>query len=224
MRLKSIISILLMSLTILSMLTGCTNEAVKGEDSFETAKLPSATLTFYMLEKEKKDTKEVLDKVAEASNLNIKLDFKWFSYEDYFRSVETAIASNEKMDAFECGKPVPGKIDFIEMFREGKVKDLTELLPQYAPNIYSQLSEGDLNSVRVDGKIAFIPPILPMVDCLGVNIRKDLADKYNITSINTFSDYENILKKIKENEKNIVPGTIRGGAYNIELFAKPTDT
>ncbi|HEX2946393.1 MAG TPA: DUF3502 domain-containing protein [Clostridia bacterium] len=219
MRVKRIISLLLMSLTVLSVLTSCTNEAEREEDSFETA-LPPVTLTFYMFEKDKKDTKEVLDKVAQSSNLNIILDFKWFGYEDYFRNVERAIASNDKLDAFICGKPVPGAIDFIEMFREGKIKNLTELLPQYAPNILSQLSDGDLNSVRIDGKIAFIPPILPMVDCLGVNIRKDLADKYNITSVNTFNEYENILEKIKENEKGIIPGTVRGGTnYNLELFA-----
>lgn len=218
---KSKALILLMILTILGLLSGCENEANPKSTALETNLQPAVTLHFYMFEKEKKDTKEVLDRVAEASKLNIKLDFKWTGLDKYFRDLEVAIASNEKIDAFICGKPIPEGINFIDMFRDGKIKDLTELLPQYAPDIYKQFSEGDLNSVKVDGKIAFVPPIIPMLDCLGVNLRKDLANKYNVSSINTYNDYGIILKTIKDNEPKLIPGTFTNtmSYYDLEMFA-----
>jgi putative aldouronate transport system substrate-binding protein len=47
-----------------------------------------------------------------------------------------------------------------------------------------------------------------------------MADKYGITAINTLKDYDSFLSKIKENEKEVLPGLIAGGdAYDISFYA-----
>jgi len=221
-KIKAAILFLVVFFSINIMLAGCTN--TQGNDidniTIKTDNLEPVTLTFYMAGEEKKDTKEVLDKVATATNLNIKLDFKWFSIDKYFDCVKAAFASKEDFDAFLCGKFEQGANNIIDMFRNGQIKDISELLPKYAPAICSQLSQEELDIAKVDGKLVYVPSMFPSVSVLGVYVRDDIADKYSITAINTLEDYEELLKKIKENEKNILPGFITGNnKYNISFYA-----
>ncbi|MEN6315119.1 MAG: hypothetical protein ABFD25_12835 [Clostridiaceae bacterium] len=78
-------------LSIFSTLAGCdhTQDGDIKEPAIKTDGLEPVTLTFYMAGEEKKDTKEVLDEIAKATNLNIKLDFKWFSIGKYFENIKT---------------------------------------------------------------------------------------------------------------------------------------
>lgn len=183
--------------------------------------LSPVNLTFYMYGEEKQDTKEVLNKVAKASNLNINLNFEWFDNSNYNKKVVTAINSNEMFDGFLCGKPELEGMDLLQFYRKGRIKDLSKLLPQYAPRILEQLSKQELDACRLDGNIVMIPQLYPMVNWLSVYLREDLADKYKISSINTFDEYENLLKMLKENEKDIIPGIITDGQnYNLNFMAK----
>lgn len=208
---------------ICGMTAGCEGKKDKNVDNItlETGNLAPATLTFYLAGTEKKDTKEVLDRIAATTYLNISLNFKWANYGNYSQKVKSALAANEDFDAFLCGRPEPGGINVFEMLRNNQVKDITELLPAYAPLIFRGLSEEELEAAKIEGKIIYIPPLLPpSVEIPGFYIRKDIADKYNISTINTFNDYEILLKKIKKNEENDVPGFIMGGNnYNIDFFA-----
>lgn len=235
MKIKCVSLIIGVILFICGMTAGCYDEKDMDVNIItpETVKLDPVTLTFYMIGTEKKDTKEVLDKVAEATKLNIKLDFKWI-YGGYSQAVRSAIAANGNIDAFICGRPEPGGINVYEMFKNSQVKDITELLPTYAPVIMKVISEEGLELPRTEGKIIAVPSLEPpSVDILGVYVKKDVVDKYNVTAINTFHDYENLLKKVKEDEEKetdnennnsngaCIPGILTGGnyKYDIDFFA-----
>jgi len=221
-KLVNIALILVMLIMNFNILTSCDRSTDSSDDKFmEAINLDPAVLTFYLIGQEKKDTKEVLSKIAESTDLNITLNFKWFNYGRYFDSVKTAIASNEEFDLFLCGKPEVNGINIVELFRNGQVKDITGLLPKYAPVIFDELSREVLEAVKVDGKIVFLPSLAHFSSSvLGVNIKEDIVDKYNISSINTFDDYEILLKNINEKEKDVISGFIAGGPkYSINYFA-----
>jgi putative aldouronate transport system substrate-binding protein len=218
---KVLISLMILIVTIMGSLTGCGTTAEKEEEDFlpieEELDLEPTVLTFYMPAKEKKDTKEVLDMVAKASDLNITLNFKWFDDSEYTYGVTSAIAGNVNFDAFLCGRPERGGLNFVDLFREKKIKDISESFPKYAPTIFSQLSQEEVAATRIDGKVAAVPSLLPKAKLTSVLMRQDLAEKYDISSIKTFEDYTAALKKIKDGEGDIIPGIIAD--YNIDVYA-----
>lgn len=208
-------------LVILSILTGCNKTTYLEDDlALEIEELDPVTLDFFMLGDEKEDTKEVLDKVAEETGLNIKLNFEWINYDQYTESVKTALASNQDIDAFLCGSPNSWLLNFVDMYREGQIKDITELLPEYAPVIQGRLTTEEQNAAKVDGKLVAVPSLYPHAKCFIAIVKENYAEKYNISSIDTLDDYEDLLKRIKDNEKNTTPCFTR---YDIDLFANTFD-
>lgn len=91
---------------ITTILVGCSNVEDELEDISLSTESTPVELTFYMPGEKSKDVDEVLTQAAEASNLNIRLNFKWAYFGKYHQTIETAIASNEKFDAFLCGRPL----------------------------------------------------------------------------------------------------------------------
>jgi ABC-type glycerol-3-phosphate transport system substrate-binding protein len=89
--------------------------------------------------------------------------------------------------------------------KSGSAMDLTDLLPQYAPNIYKKLSKEQLLTVTVDGKLSAIPSLFPRSNRCCAIVRKDLMDKYKISPIKDLDDYEAFLKVIHDKEPGLVP-------------------
>ena len=200
-------------ITIQSASTGIadTNPEIEGDNS----RKPLDTLTFYIAGEEKKGSKEVLDKVSKACGLNIGLEFKYIdvshSNELYSRKIKTVFASNEAFDALYVGTPegydlTNGGYGFADMARDGVLMDITELLPQYAPDIFSQLDKKELEAAKIDGKVYAIPSLYSQALSITAEVDSDLMEKYGTGPIDTFEDYENYLHAIKENEPDIIPG------------------
>ncbi len=103
------------------------------------------------------------------------------------------------LDAVETGG------SFYYLASNGLIMDLTNLLPQYAPNYFKMLSESDLESVTYNGRIMGIPAHWPGRSRYCVVARKSLVDKYNIKSLSNFQELEDFLRIVKENEPDYVP-------------------
>lgn len=205
--------------SIFGIFTGCNSRKGNFDDiGIKNNELSHVELTFYMPGTERRDTKEVLDKVAENTKLNINLTFKWFNESQYVAKIKTAIASNESFDAFLCGRPETGSLNFVDMLRNGEIRDVSALLPIYAPIIYKELSTNQqLDCIKVDGKLALIPSLCPEAKCLVVTVKEEYINKYNVQPIKTFEDYGDLMKIIKNYNKDMVPGSI--GTYNLQTFA-----
>lgn len=226
MDLRKIISLLMVSVLML-IGSGCSDDAAvkdgQTESSTQNAGLPPATLTFLITGEEKDDSREVLDRVAEKSGLNIKLDFKYFS-DIYFRQVKTMIESGQKFDALYVGMPESYDMSkdsssYVEMARSGVLKDITDLLPEYAPHIISQFDPKDLEAAKIDGRLYAVPSLFPEAKNISIILDADLVRKYDIGPVNTFEDYGVFLKTIKDNEKDIIPGQV--SLYDEEMFMLP---
>lgn len=226
MDLRKTISLAFILILILSG-SGCSdsNTEKAGETSAFTqnTQLPPATLTFLITGEEKDDSREVLDTVAERCGLNIKLDFKYFS-EMYAEPVRTYIESGQKFDALYVGMPESYEVDeksysYVEMARNGALKDITDLLPEYAPHIVSLFDKNDLEAAKIDGKLYAVPSNYPEIKNLAISVNPELVRKYGVGPVNTFEDYGVFLKTIKENEKNIIPGQVN--YFDQELFMLP---
>lgn len=209
------IVICLLSLSILFSLTGgCSQEEEKNLEKNETMlesikNLDPATLTFYFFENGKPDQREVLDTIEQKTKdiLNIKLNIEYFPFGSFYNNLRTISSSNMDFDAFMCHVPDYTMLDLGAMARRGELKDITELLPQYAPNLSSQLLE-ELPSVTIYGKVIAIPSKYPMSYRNYAIVREDLREKYNIPEIKTYEDYEIYLETIHKNVEGIAAGKI----------------
>lgn len=189
------------------------------EDGVDYKQLDNASLTFYFYSRETKQANEVADYVAEkASKLKIKLNFKFLmgSSDVYMGSIKTIIKSGDTCDAFYYADHFKDSIKSLAA--EGIAKDITQLVPIYAPNYFGGFSREELEAASYAGKIYAVPNKNPSCSMKCAVIREDLLKKYNITQIKGYEDYNSFLKTIKENEPDITPMNFTG--TSLSLFAE----
>lgn len=200
---KRVISIILT--LVLLCLAGCTSNEKTVIDNIEAPKLEKASLTIYFEGAEPVGMKEVLAEVEKrsAAELNINLSFQYLYMftEAYYKELQRIITSGENCDAFMVMNDSRQSIEsFVE---NGIAADITDLLPKYAPQLYSQIDNGAKDYVRVKDRLYAVPRVFPISQRLGVTVRNDLLQKYNITSISNYDELEAFLAIIKKNEPDL---------------------
>lgn len=200
---------------------GTKNKDLKGSDMVEETKLDEVTLNFYFPkgdEPEHPDTKKIIKNVEDniSKELNTKLNFNWINASEYYNRIREIVSSGNPCDAFY----VYGH-QFGPMSDDNMLMDITGMFPRYALALYQKYSDEELASAYYNNKLCAIP--VKWIDCASksVIVRKDLMEKYNIPEINTYQDYELYLDKLKQNETDIFPGTLKGTPMS--LFTETFD-
>ena len=143
---------------------------------------------------------ELNKKTSEALHTTVK--FQWLPYENYDVELIKLLQSAGGPDAFFTYNPE-------EQHKAGVVKDITDLLPQTAPQYFSLLSETwreDIRYAEVDHKLYGIlnngiyPPQYFII------ARQDLVEKYAPEGIDSLEDYGRFMQAVKDKEKDMVPG------------------
>jgi len=186
--------------------------------------LQPSTITMYFCGVERKEARLVLDEIENRTKntLNIKLNFKWYDFDQYENNVNAALSSGS-LDAFYCYESNSRYFIPVTMAREGKLKDITNIFPKYAPTLYNKYLGEELENAEINGKLCFIPSLYPFVFSNNLCVSEELLKKYSIPDIRTYDDYENFLKVIKENEKEIIPGKFADAEETINNFARAFD-
>jgi ABC-type glycerol-3-phosphate transport system substrate-binding protein len=92
------------------------------------------------------------------------------------------LSSGEELDAFYCGQPGQGLLDFTLMASDGLLADLSETLPRYAPGLVAQYDQNDLKCAMVDDRLYAIPSLFPMADNIYAIVRQDFMNRYGLPS------------------------------------------
>lgn len=222
---------LLVILFLILLPTGCNTVSTGDKDEDEMfmekyeapdKKLEHAAIKFYFPGQQPKNWNEVQSKIEEqiSSTINVSLDFKWLEYQNYMQKMSVLDASDEPFDAFCLGKPQQYYLDFSKLAREGKLKDITQLFTINAPSLMKKYTEEELNYARVDGNLYAIPSLYPHAYCTYLMVDDALLKKYNISNISNYEQYEAYLRAVKENEPDLIPGTIANGIDTLSLFAR----
>lgn len=139
-----------MSVIILGMaLTGC-GEKIDYEKS-EKEKL--VELDFYIRCSPAKDSERIMEKANEIieEKIGAHLNLIMVDALQYAEKMNLLIYSNKPWDL--CFTANWGGINFYENAQRGAYADLTELLPELAPETYAGVPENLWDGVKVDGKI-----------------------------------------------------------------------
>jgi putative aldouronate transport system substrate-binding protein len=158
--------------------------------------------------RDKAEIDNLLAEIAEnvSETINIAPFFHWIPYEKFDDEIIKLINSGDKIDAFTCYSP-------HSYVQQDLILDITDLFPRYASMYYHELMENHvgrdyLYQGSVDGKLYLMPYYMIENPRYCIVTAKELAEKYASGGIETMEDYGEFLKKIKENEKGILPGAV----------------
>lgn len=169
--------------------------------------LNEAWLTFYFIGQESKDTREILNEIEKKvkKEINIKLDFKFIlqNSRNYMKEITDILCSEKQCDAFFYSRFFPDGLKTL--VDRGLIKDLTDIFPRYAPNCYQKYTKEDMLDASVQNSIYAIPYYILASYRRCAVVREDILQKYRISEITSYDDYEKYLDIIKRHESHMVP-------------------
>jgi putative aldouronate transport system substrate-binding protein len=199
----------------LALVVGCSNGTGSQNNEVKEEQKPAAdTKTQTNTSKEEPAKKEepvaiqfMVPSYADVPNMNdeywtewqkrthSKLEIEWIPSGDYNTKFDLVLASGslpEVIVATSVTRPT-----LLTAISQGAFWDLTPFLGDFSqyPNLKNNSEANIWNYLSVDGKIYSIPRNRPHID-LGLNIRKDWLDKFNLPVPTTTDEYAEALKTI----------------------------
>ncbi|MDF2923596.1 MAG: extracellular solute-binding protein family 1 [Paenibacillaceae bacterium] len=125
----------------------------------------------------------------------------WNGGSAYVQKLNTRIASGELPDLF-----MPWQGNEASLIKQDALADLTDLLPQYAPNVWKRIPEEVWNVVRTadssgKGRIYYVPAVQTYTH-YGAFIRKDWLDRVGMGVPKTKDEYVEVLKAFRDKDAN----------------------
>lgn len=148
--------------------------------------------------------KEVQDAINEITleKINATIKLTPINIGSWTQQSNLMLSSDEKLDVMY----VSGR-NYTSYVSKGQLQELDELLEQYGQGIKEVFDDSFINAAKVDGKIYAVPSNRDLATNYGINLRKDLIDKYSvdIDAIKTLDDLDGLFKTIKDHEPNMTP-------------------
>ncbi len=200
----------LLTVTMVTGLTACSNSSSKTEDPAGTQgnatqsyeKIVYAYATFNNI-----PTSETLDTVEEAINtitrekIGVEVELMPIGIADYSSSINLALQGGDKIDVFESLG------DFNTSVSNGAAYELTELIDQYAPETKEVLGADLLAACEKDGKLYGIPTYKPYALTPMVIYKKEIADELGIdmSKVKSINDLTDVLRQVKAAYPEMTP-------------------
>ncbi len=151
--------------------------------------------------------------------LNCTVSYEYIMGNDARNQYNMVLASGEQYDLIDSGA-LPG---YQIPANQGAYKDLTDLLPIYAPGLWEKVPEDRWEEVKVDGKIYGVPVLKREASSSEFMYREDLRVKYNLPEITDMESIGAYLQGIKDNEPGMLPSDDFGAGFygNTYLASTP---
>lgn len=178
------------------------SEAAKPDTSKKVA------LNWYLLGDAHPDQDKIVaewNKMLEKDlNTTVKLNFT--TWNEWQTKYNLLLTSGEKIDMLFASSWA----DFYKLAKQGAFKDLTSLLPTYAPTTWGNLPKGDWDSVTVGGKIYAVPNTNAEYTPDGFVYREDWRKELGAPELKDLNSIEAYLDAVKT-KKKVTP--INGAAF-----------
>ncbi|MCU6711405.1 ABC transporter substrate-binding protein [Paenibacillus sp. J5C_2022] len=207
---KRLLSSTLLMVMLLSLISACgspnNNAAGNGEGAAngDAKENKLVKLNVVMMSTNKDDKDEVVKAVNEIARekLNIEMDVTFISYGNYVQQTTMMLSSGKGVDLLPIYMT-----PLATAANNGQIIPLTKLLDQYGQGLVEAIGAEYIESGRVGDDVYGITTGRDLAKAYGFEMRKDLADKYNIDyeNIKTLDQLEEALMTIHENEPNIIP-------------------
>ena len=166
----------------------------------ETGSDEVVTLKWYMsINPVAADTDKVIEKLNEYTRdkIGVEIDYTVIANPDYKEKMPTLINSG---DYFDICFTANWTTNYTQFAGRGAFLDITELLPQYAPETWEFIPEELWTAASIDGSIYGVPSYKEMGWQSGFFVNSDMAEEYGIdlSTVKTLEDYTEVLKTVKE--------------------------
>lgn len=177
------------------------NEGKKTAKSESDSELEPVTLRIYFCGDEKADAQKVWDAISEKykDQLNCTFDVNWIGMGDYRDKLISMASSGDDWDLNYDGLWQA----YAQMVAKDAYLDVSEMLPEYAPDLYKNYQDkGLIDAVKVKDQVFAIPWSQTSNFRPWVMWRADAAEKAGIDvengSIQTMEQLDDLLHKFKE--------------------------
>ena len=132
--------------------------------------------------------------------LGFHVDFEPYGYTDYANKLSMKIATGEDFDMCYSGSLLSG-MTYSSAAADGVFADITEALPQYAPDVYNSLDAKVWEAAKVDGKIYGVINEQLFARSTGVAIDKEVVEGLGLTQEQIDTNgwtYRDVIRKAME--------------------------
>lgn len=112
--------------------------------------------------------------------LGFEVELEYLGYTDFISKVGLYLNSREKVDMFYSGSVLSG-LSYSARASRGDFKDITTLLPEYAPDVYASMGEDIWKAAKVNGKIYGVINEQIFARSVGLAIDEQVAAAINLT-------------------------------------------
>ncbi len=125
------------------------------------------------------------------ADINATIEIKYIDWGDVNTKYPLLFASGEKFDMAHASPSAP--IPYSTIANQGTVLDITDMLGTYAPKLKAEIPDSVWASSKVNGKIYGVPTLYSEFTPPGFVTRRDLAEKYGVTEVNSIDTMEKYL-------------------------------
>lgn len=198
---KKIIAMLLVVILSVGMLAGCgknnTNNGNSGSKDNNGAETDNGTvdtskevnLILYLWGGEGVANKDILAKLNEKlkASINTTIEVKYIDWGDIATKYPLLWSSGEQFDLAYVS--ATANVPYSTLVKQDALYDITDMISKYAPTLNTELAD-KWDSMKVDGKIYGVPNSYSEYTAHGFITRKDLMDKYGVSTISSIADME----------------------------------
>lgn len=152
---------------------------------------------------------KISEKISEYTEeaLNCDVEITRMGFANYMTQLNMDLSSGEEFDLFI---PMAAPIDYVNA---GQIQPITDLIPEFAPNLNAVMEERDWLTNTFDGDIYGLPNYQNKATVLGVGMRKDICDELGIDyeNMSSWDDYHDALVKVKNAYPDMYPIASNGG-------------
>ncbi len=205
---------LVMSVTLITACGSPSNNATNGEEGRNSTdgavqagdlrEKELVKLDVVMMSADKEDKQLVVEEINKITRekLNVEVNLTFISYGNYVQQTTMMLSSGKGVDLLPIYMT-----PLATMANNGQIIPLTELIDKYGQDMVKAIGEEYLEAGRIGDDIYGITTGRDLAKAYGFEMRKDLADKYNIDyeNIKTLDQLEEALMIIRENEPDVIP-------------------
>lgn len=198
---RKIIAMLLVVILSAGMLAGCgknnasNNSGTTGNDGAQTTDdgtidtSKEVNLVLYLYGGEGVANKDILAKLNEKlkASINTTIEVKYIDWGDIATKYPLLWSSGEDFDMAYVSSTA--NVPYATLVKQDALYDLTDMVAKYTPDLNTALAD-KWDSMKVDGKIYGVPTSYSEYTSYGFVTRKDLMDKYSVSSISSIADME----------------------------------
>ena len=217
--LKKLIACITILSLVATLTVGCGTKKNEANTSSDVVKLDTTKkveLNLYLMGDAPKDNDAIMAELNKLTvkDLNCTVKATYSTWTDFQTKYNLMLTSGQNLDLVYSAN----WLTYATYAKKGAFKDLTALIPKYAPKLNTQIAKDRWDAVKVDDKVYAVPNQNPEYVQETFLYREDLRTKYNLPEISSVDTIEQYLAGIKKSDTSIMPTNDSGTATYDYLF------